>query len=321
MLDHKKIPFPKNYDRFIALGKEAIAMHHMKKAAYFFEEAYHIHADFSLNFLLVGVYLELGEYTVALQIARQMKKEYLSNFTYLEVFVQVLLFNHRFLEAHVIINEKILAEKESPSMPQLISLKKKIRQRELIYQQLEMHNIAQIQEKLLHLKDCSYLEQLSIIKQSHQLPQEIFLKISKKILMDSSIHYLVRAWILEELYALHVKEKIPFIWQDQTKKEVIPANMEMPLDSLAYQQAHLFLEAELSNVDPILLFNILEEVRIHFVLLYPLADQFVTDPRLWTIGYLVNYDDCLREKYKHEALEDVLQVQHHLRFQLAKINE
>lgn len=314
-----QIPFPKNYERFIELGQEAVKQDNLIEAVDHYEQAYAIRQDFPLNLVLVNMYLEIGENEQALSLASEMKEKYFAYLDYLEIYIQILIQNNMFIQAHSIINERILME-QSGEMRKLISLKKKIRHVELMYQQFEVGKIKELKEELNHLNRHNYYEQLAIVKKAGQLPHDEFIVIGKKILLDEQVHNLVRSWILEELVSLHVKEEVEFLWRDNKKYTVIPAAVGGPLDCAAYQRILLFLEKELINDNPILLVDIMEEIRLHFALLYPLADKIIEDPRLWAISYIISYNHSIAQKYQVDKdgseIEKIQMIQSKIRFEL-----
>lgn len=314
-----KIPFPKNYERFIELGQEAAKQNDLIEAVAYYEQAYAIKQDFPLNIVLVNMYLEINENEQALSLASEMREKYFSYLDYMEIYIQILIQNHMFIQAHSIINERILLEK-SGEMRKLISLKKKIRHFELMYQQFESVKIKELKEELKQINEHNYYEQLAIVKKAGQLPQEEFVVMGKKILLDERVHKLVRSWILEELVRLHVKEEVEFLWRDNKKYTVIPASVGTPLDSAAYQRILLFLEKELINNDPILLVDIMEEIRLHFAVLYPLADEIIENPRLWAITYIISYNQLIAQKYQVDGerseIEKIQKIQSKIRLEL-----
>lgn len=314
-----KIPFPKNYERFIELGQEAIQQNNLLEAIDYFEQAYMIQQDFPLNLVLVNMYLEVGYNEQAFSLAVEMKEEYFAYLDYTELYIQILIKNHMFIQAHSIINERILME-QSGEMRKLISLKKKIRHVELMYRQFEDVKIKELKEELDCLNTHNYYEQLAIIKKAGKLPQDEFIAIGKKILLNDQVHNLVRSWILEEFVNLHVKEKIEFLWRDNKKYSVIPAVAGTPLDSAAYQRILLFLEKELINDNPILLVDITEEIKLHFALLYPLADEIIENPKLWAVSYIISYNHSIAQKYQVDEerleIEKIQKIQSKIRYEL-----
>ncbi|OJG75589.1 hypothetical protein RV12_GL001392 [Enterococcus quebecensis] len=314
-----KIPFPKNYERFIELGQEAIKKDKLSEAVDYFEQAYAIRQDFPLNLVLVNMYLEVGENEQALSLAAEMKENYFAYLDYMELYIQILIKNHMFIQAHSIINERILME-QSGEMRKLISLKKKVRHVELLYQQYEVVKIKELKEEMNYLNTHNYYEQLTIVKKAGKLPQDEFILMGKKILLDERVHNLVRSWVLEELVNLHVKEEVEFLWRDNKKYTVVPAIVGTPLDCAAYQRILLFLEKELINDDPILLVDIMEEIRLHFALLYPLADKIIENPKLWAITYIISYNHSIAKKYQLDEdqleIEKIQKLQSKIRFEL-----
>lgn len=319
---NKQIPFPKNYDRYIELGQELMDQGNLLAALDSFQRAYEIKKDFPLNFLISSTYLEVGENKKALYMALEMKDNYLTCLDYLSFYIQLLVSNQQFIHAHSLINDRILQEK-CGEMHQLVALKKKIRQEELIYEQFEASKINQLKEQLSCLEQHSYYEQLAIVKKAVYLPQDDFFKIGKKILLDKKVHPLVRSWVLEKFAGLHVKEQIKVLWGENEQHQVIPAQIGGPLDCASYEQMMLFLEKELINDNPILLLDLREEVRLHFALLYPVADKIIKEPKLWAISYILAYNESLAEYYQiqefHREIELIQQLQTKIRCDLEEM--
>ncbi|MBP1045307.1 hypothetical protein I6N96_03390 [Enterococcus sp. BWM-S5] len=306
---NNKVQFPKNYDRFIELGKEAAVQKNMTEAVSYYEEAYAIRQEFPLNYLLVSAYITIGENQEALRLAEEMRAQYLSCTEYMETYIQLLILNHRFLSAHGIINERILME-NSGEMRSLVGLKKKVRQSELLYQQFEVKKIEELKQELSGLNRLDYYQQLSVIRKSVQLPQDVFFEVAREILVDTKIHNLVRSWVLEEMSRLHYKKEVDFLWRDAKKYTVIPASLSNPLETASYQRIVLYLEKELMHDNYILYLDLLEEIRMHFALLYPFSDRLIDDQKLWAICYMVSYNDTAATKYKNElATESAAKVQ------------
>ena len=294
-----QVQFPKNYDRFISLGKEAMEEGNAVEAIEYFQKAYAIRQEFSLNYLLVSAYLKTGENTEALIMVEEKKSDYLTCLEYMDVYVQTLIVNQRFLSAYGVINDRILME-NSGEMRSLVALKKKVRQAELLYQQFEVKKIEEIKQELSRLGSCTYYEQMYLVKRAMSLPQEEFIEVSKAILKDKDIHNLVRSWTLEELCRIHYHKQVHFLWRDLQLYDVVPAAIGGPLDNMAYQRILFFLEKELINDHHILLIDLVEEVRLHFALLYPFADQLVENPRLWALCYIQSYNDSVSVSYQDE---------------------
>ncbi|WP_086350417.1 hypothetical protein [Candidatus Enterococcus clewellii] len=317
-----KVQFPKNYDRFIELGKEAAAQKNMQEAISYYEEAYAIRQEFPLNYLMVNTYIAIGENQEALTLAEEMKKQYLSCIEYMETYIQVLILNYQFLSAHGIINERILME-NSGEMRALVGVKKKVRQSELLYQQFEVKRIEALKKELKGLNRCDYYQQLSIIRKSAQLPQEEFYEIAKEILVDSKIHNLVRSRVLEELSRLHYKKNVEFLWRDNQLYTVVPATLARPLETSSYQRIVLYLEKELMHNNHILYLDLLEEIRIHFALIYPFSDRLIEEPKLWAMCYIASYSDEAARKYRNELTTEeassVQELQYKIRFELASL--
>jgi hypothetical protein len=311
-----KILFPSNYERFIELGHKAVKENNLLEALNFFEKAYTMVPDFSLNYYIVTLHIKLGDHERALEVATEMKEQYYSHWDYRELYIQILIKNNKFTQAHSIINEQILSEQEE-DMNKFSFLRKKFRYVKLMHQQFEPKDNKEVRAELLRLGEYDYCEQFSIVKKAVQLPQEEFIDIGKNILLNNELHNLVRSWILEEFSSYHYQGTLEYLWWDQQKYAIIPATIGNPLDGAAYQRIRLFLEKELLNEDLFLLVEILEELRLHFALLYPMADQVIKNPILWAISYIIFSKPAAASKYQlynqWQEIKEIQKIQQALR--------
>lgn len=320
---NKQIPFPKNYERFIELAQEAIQEEQPALALDYFKQAYCIQQDFSLNYLLVCSYLDLSQEKQALIVATEMKESYLSTFEYIDFYVQLLLKNHLFIQAHLIVNERILMERTG-EMRLLVFMKNTIRQLEQAYKRAIEEQSQLVEDELARLGEFSYGEQVRIINKETFLTQVDFISISKENVIDQRVHPFVRSLLLEELVGLHVNEEIDFLWRNGEICKVIPTKVGTSDESGSYQRLLLFLEKELIYENPILLADLLEEIRLHATLLYPLADQMIDDPILWAISYM-SHDERVKhytlQQEEQEKLANINRLQNKLRLELSNLNE
>lgn len=317
----KQIQFPKNYARYIQLGQEALADQRNQTAISYLLKAYHISPEFPLNFLIVSTQFEIGEYQEALLLASDCKEDYCSCPEYANIYIQLLIKNQQFIQAHSTVNQLILQGK-SQEMRQLILLKKQISRSELLFRQYEGEKIADWKDDLFRLGDFHYTEQLMKIKQANQLPQEDFLEITKKLLVDKNVHSIVKSWLIEELSRLDVREEIKVLWRGKEIRKVCPAEVGAPYDNAAYQRIILYLEKELINQDPVLLVNLKEEIQLQFALMFPFAEEIIKDPILWAISYIRDYSVGYYQEVDEELeqeIEEIKEIQQSIRFELNEL--
>ena len=69
--------FPKNYERFIAQGEEALVEHNQIAALENFQQAYHLQQTPPVNQKIVQLLLEMGEADEALALAEAFQESYL----------------------------------------------------------------------------------------------------------------------------------------------------------------------------------------------------------------------------------------------------
>ncbi|MDR0921124.1 MAG: hypothetical protein LBM95_01945 [Lactobacillales bacterium] len=311
----QEIQFPKNFERFIELGQEAINQQNFSKAVDYFSKAYEIAPDFPLNFLLTNTLFDLGEVEEALELAQEFKRDYYLHIDYLVFYIQLLVGNHQFVQAHQILNERILQD-NSEEMNKLVRVKKEVRHAELLYRQFEKRKINELKEELLQLTKLPAFEQMAQVKKSIQLPQDDFLEVAKVLLLKPETNIFVKSWLIEELSGMNIREKITFLWLNKGERAMIPAELSQPYESQTYKRMIAMIEKELGNNDPILLINMVEEIRIQFALLYPFADEVIAEPELWALAYLEEYAVDFESHEDPAIMKEVRKEQRKLRIML-----
>ncbi len=320
----EKIQFPKNYDRFILLGQEALDQENFSLAAENFEKAYQFKQDFSLNFILVTALMELGQYQKARQLAEEQLDEYYKVSDLLIVYITLLIYTQDFIKAHEIVNDQIDHMLE-PQVQRWVLMKEQIERAEAHYVTTAKKKINEILAKAGHLKDFLLKDQLIYAGEIHLLPTEEFVLISKKIIKSCNMHSLIKASVLEELAKLKVKEAVDYCWIDQQVYQVFPMELENITEPASYQQLADFIEKKTMDDDPILYQALMTEIRLHFALLYPFADREVKDPKLWALSYLLDYSENFTDSFstsfdRKAELKKVRQKQRKLKKIIDEVN-
>lgn len=311
------IQFPLNQKRYFQLGQKALENGQLNGAVENFKASYALKKDFSLNFLLVSTLLEAGEAKEAFLYAQEFVEEYEKGKDFLSLYLQCLLENQRFVEAHQILNEKMLKARGT-ELKKFMEYKRIVRQKEVMYTQLTLDKKNQVVEEFLNLPQEDYLTQLKKANLCHQLSQEDFFACCKKLLVDARLHYLVKALLLEELASLHFAPSIELLYRNQNLRQV-PLKSIAPLkDTPLFQKMMTILEIQLRDVDPILEINLKEELRLSYVLLYPFEKEFIMDPEAWVKSYIYSFNpnyvsfnspeekqkilslSCIQEELKHD---------------------
>lgn len=311
------IQFPLNQKRYFQLGQKALEEGQLSLAADHFSASYALKKDFSLNFLLVSTLLEAGRAKEALSYAQEFKEAYEQGRDFLSLYLQCLLENQHFVEAHQILNEKMLVAQGS-ELKKLMEYKRIVRQKEVMHTQLTLDKKNQILEEFLNLPQEDYLTQLKKASLCHQLSQEDFFSACEKLFVDERLHYLVKSLLLEELVSLRFAASIPLLYRNQNIRMVSLKKLAPLRDTPLFQKLMLRLEIELRNLDPILEINLKEELRLSYVLLYPFEKEYILDADAWVKSYIYRFNpsyvtfadeeekqkilalNCIQEELKHD---------------------
>ena len=81
--------FPKNYERFIAQGEEALVEHNQIAALENFQQAYQLQQTPPVNQKIVQLLLEMGEADEALALAEAFQETYFENLETAAIYMQI----------------------------------------------------------------------------------------------------------------------------------------------------------------------------------------------------------------------------------------
>jgi hypothetical protein len=312
----EKIEFPKNFERYVDLGQEAMQREDFLKAIQYFSLAYAIESDFPLNFLLANTYFDIGEYEKALELSRDFLEDYYSHIEFFSFYIQILTMNKKFIEAHRQINSRIY-NNHFNDIDVLLRMKKEVRRNELLYKQFERKKINELKSILLELPNLGFSEQMNKSKAMMNLPQEDFIELSSIFLKTREVHLLVRNWILEMLVHMSVHDELDVLLFNGTIKRLNPSELKLPYENESFLETVEALDILLGMVDPILLVNLMEEVRLFFAMLYPVADEVVSEPLLWAKSFVVDYSTDIEipeiSEAQNDSMEKIKKVKHILR--------
>ncbi|SJZ62688.1 hypothetical protein SAMN02745116_00979 [Pilibacter termitis] len=283
-----QIEFPKNFERYVDMGQKAMKERNFAQAAEYFLKAYEIEQDFPLNFLIANTLFDIGEYKQALNLAKEFEEDYHSHLEYFSFYIQLLALNRQFIEAHREINTRIY-EGEENEMEELVRLKKEVRHNELLFRQFERKKIEELKNEISLLPEKEYFQQMIEVKKMSLLTQEDFLEVARNFLANENVQILVRSWILEMLVVMGVQEEMEFLWVDKSVQKIKPNETTLPYQTKSYQQVFQELDELLGQNDPILMVNLMEEVRIFFAVIFPLSDSIITNPEVWAKSFLVDF--------------------------------
>lgn len=313
-----EIPFPKNFERYVDLGQEALKNKEIALAVEYFQNAYNIERNFSLNFLIVNLLFDLGEYKKAYDLSEDFVSDYYEDIEYFSLYVQLLMQNKLFSKAHREIHLR-MTQDIPKELNELLRLKKEVRRNELLVRQFEKKRIEEKVAVLKSIGQLPFYEQMNVVKEASALPQEDFIRVSRKLLLEKKTHLFVKSWLLEMLSTMRIHEEFEFLWLNDTRRIVTPSKIELPYENSTYHEVLHTLNEHLGANDPILMINLVEEIRLQFAAVYPFAQEWFDKPKVWAKGmiryYWQDFSHELSEQERNEVndkrrkLEEIMQAE------------
>ena len=105
-------------------------------------------------------------------------------------------------------------------------------------------------------------------------------------MLEPKVTPIVRSYLFESLARIGVSEKVHYLTFLDEIAELSPAITGV--DETLQNEISIRLDEHLSDEDPILLSNILEQVKLEMAFLYPLQRSFM-EPEAWVASYLSEY--------------------------------
>lgn len=274
--------FPNQYDRLIRMGKAALNQHHWQQACDHFEAAYQLEQTLSANLLWASALIEVGDTQTALAVVEEQQADYLQQTDLARFYLALLLNNHRFVTANQIWG----ALRHATIAPQAIrTFKMMITASELEFQANHQEMIRKQAEGLYNLTAHPLSEQLAMLTQAEQLPRHVYVTSVTPVLMNPYTHAFVKATVIETLVQLNVEQSVTMQWFEQTKT-FVPANTQLMGESKTFNAVLAALNAQLASEDPILLAQVIADVKMGFAYLYPFEGEIIDDSTEWAQAWL-----------------------------------
>lgn len=103
--------FPKNYERFIAKGEEALVEHNQIAALENFQQAYQLQQTPPVNQKIVQLLLEMDEADEALALAEAFQDSYFENLETAAIYMQIYSQSRRFIEGYILLKQLLQTNK------------------------------------------------------------------------------------------------------------------------------------------------------------------------------------------------------------------
>ncbi|MGX7203839.1 tetratricopeptide repeat protein [Enterococcus pingfangensis] len=291
------IEFPNNDQYYLALAEEAFSAGNYQQALENYQLAYQENPSPKLNRLIASLALEQGEFAEALEYANEAADSYLENAETVDLYLQVQAYSKNFFAAREFLwraqKDQLLTEEQN----ELWLLR--IDDQEAFYQRQQQTLLKQLEEQLSQLPTLMPMEQLMLVRKIKQLPEERLRSLAEAFMIDPKVAPLVRSYLFESLARVGVADKVRYLTIQAEIVELSPA--ETGFDVTLQTEIETRLDEKLSDNDPILLANILEQVKLEMAFLYPLQPAYLK-PEAWASSYLADYLD------EAEALDETIEA-------------
>lgn len=277
------IEFPLNFARYLEMGKAALAENKLELARDNFFDAYNLEESFEANYLLVQVLVALGEFPSAKKIANEMKASYLASEEQIALFLQVLLGNQEFILARKVIQSVVEKTKIKETYLETVS------QRETVFMTYQQKELLKKQGDINQQLAGDFIKQAQGLRQLETLPLSLYLGQSQQLITNKAFPLVLRNSLLESLAELG--ESIELVIFDIMSKEHVVNTSEIGTvqQQKSYQGSLAAVQLAFEQSESDLFRELLEELRLHFTCLYPLADTFVSDGAKWSDLVIANY--------------------------------
>ncbi|USS86434.1 hypothetical protein [Fructilactobacillus cliffordii] len=190
----------------------------------------------------------------------------------LPLLFEVLLADHRFIEAHIILAQLPLAVTDSERF-------------QLQQAEHSAPNNEGLVRQFNHLGAFSVVEQQQISSQAERLPKDQYVIATRKNLVDADVHPVWRLQLLNNLMRLRMSDNVSFLWIDNHEYSVVPERLVDSTESQAFHQLLDLLEKRYGHTDPIKQGQLQALIQVELQNLYPFVDDIVDNPEQWLVQF------------------------------------
>ncbi|CAH1852593.1 hypothetical protein [Convivina intestini] len=268
------------------------------KAALIWSELYESLNTFEVNYRLVVALFMNEQYRLAFDIAADYLDDYLVDDDLQQLLISLAVQNQEFVYAQ----QLALLVTDEKQQQELVS---EIRAAEDDAQETMGTTFQTVARHFYHLSDYDLISQEQRYQEAYQLPVKLFQAGARYLLLDPFCSPVMRASLLVDLKKLGLEETVSYYWIDDEKYEVNLEQVNLPLDSQAYQAVKAVLHEQMANQDPIAFQTLLEQVRLEVSMLFPKITASITDPKAWAQADIQHYQQ------QQSSLESASQAQIH----------
>lgn len=262
--------------QLIAAGQAAAAAGKWSIAASTLEAAYQNDQNYELNWQLVTALCHTKKYTQASSLALEYETTYLATAETANVLIDCLCQSQQFIQA------RLSAQTRAQAVPTWFeTAQQHIAAAEQAAEQTMAQTLTTTMKQFYHLSELPVAAQISRLATAKHLTYAKYLTAAKFLLVDPFLHQISRVEVLYTLKGLGVAEKVSFIWLDQTKLTIVPAQLpEMGMDTLS-QAMQQELQARLAQQDVALYESLQGLLSLQLMYLYPVPERIVTNVQTW----------------------------------------
>lgn len=290
-----KIEFPFNNEMYLKQAAACIEKNDYEQARQYVEKAYETDKSYQINHFFTFILFTLERYEQALEVANEFKDLYLENEQHILMYTMLLIKNHQFLEAEVIIQNHrteafLFLDQEWENLERELSL-----ERELVNFEIEMKRKA-TKNKLSQISNYSLIEQTKIIEDARLLTLDDLQEVAVQVFNNPFVAGHIQRGFLEVLIEMGDENYYTFSWFNQMKK-ICPNRLSLFNQLPIVQEMDDILEDKLQK-NPSLFEVIKAEIINDLLLLYPFVEETITDRDYWIDLYIAQFDDSNQNPYK-----------------------
>lgn len=286
----ERIDFPKNYELYLRKAVHKFQEGDMIEACAFFEEAYAIKQESSINAMYVSALFQLERYREAEEIAEDKLELYESDDSLYSLYTTILIKNHAFEEAEHIIQRKLSQLNQAPNKEVWHTAKYVLEYEQNKYKQNEKKRNQELLKEILAMGDKTFEHQAALIKQMQEMSCDWYTLGARSVLRNPFVNEIVKTTVLEHLIKQEVKEEFELYWFDQ-QRFIVPVNQSSLEENKRFKEVVHLLKEKFEDDNPSMYQALLQEVNLHFLMLYPYVEEVITDASKW-LGVCFNQYDA-----------------------------
>lgn len=278
----KPIEFPLNFDRYMEMGQLALVEGLLDEALLNFEAAYNLQEDFQANRSLVRVLMSQSEFSQAKKIADEMKTDYLRDSQNFTLYMTILTGAHFFIQGRKLLRRCQFSEEITENC--LLELE----QGEEFLRKFQGKELAERQALGAGVSRLPFYQQGRCLRELEKLPLAEYLVILQGLIEGAKLPLLLNNGLIESLVELGCQFELN-CWTIIGRQTIQLRTLTLVNQQSAYLACLEELHLQLENSDSDLSQSLREELRLQFILLYPLGDQLVKEPKSWVSLFLASY--------------------------------